>query len=357
METAVGLECSIVIPVQNAEKQIFCLHQRLTIVMQRLAIPYEIIYVDDGSTDRTAESIAQMREQDEAVKGVVLSRPFGHQAALSAGLTAATGRAVITMEGNLQDPPEVIPKLIAEWHRGYKVVFARPSLGKRNPIMRATRLLLGRLQQRLSKLSISIDTSDFALMDRQVVEQLKDLPERNRMIRGLRKWVGFEQITVKYDRHAWPMTAIPYTLSRLVRSSVNAIFAFSDAPLKSITLTGCVVTGLALSGFVFGSIGILRDAGRLGGMIWLGSTLAMLGGIHLICLGILGEYMSRVYREVRGRPLFVIRERLGFNDLPRLVPNVLDWLTERECRRSTRMTADRLIAGWTETPTDSRSQT
>jgi len=339
----VGLECSIVIPVHNGVQQIPCLHQRLTVVMRRLAIPYEIIYVDDGSTDRTAETIARLREEDDTVKGILLSRSFGHQAALCAGIDAAAGRAVITMEANLQDPPEVIPELIAKWQRGYQVVFARPSLSMRNPLMRVARILLGRLQHRLSKLHIAIDTGDFALMDRRVVEQLKKLPERNRMIRGLRTWVGFDQTTIKYDRHAWPMTATPYSLSRLVRGAANAIFDFSDAPLKAVTLTGCLVTGMAISGFILGGIGTLRDSGRVGGMIWLGSALALLGGFHLICLGILGEYMSRVYREVRRRPLFVVRERLGFSRHPRIVPNVLDWLHDKNTKRQEQLTPDRLV--------------
>lgn len=295
--------------------------------MRRLAVPYEVIYVDDGSTDGTDRTIARLREEDSAVKGILLSRSFGYQAALCAGLTAAAGRAVITMGANLHEPPEVIPELLSKWQSGYHIVLARPGVGPGNWLVRAAHRLLSRLQDQLGQMNIPFDTCNFALMDRQVIEQLIELPERNRQMRSLRAWVGFDQTTIEYDRHAWPVVAASSSLSSLVRGAAKAIFTLSHIPLKALTLAGCVLVGLVMCGGVLGSVGIFQNTGRFGGMAWLGLALALLGGLHLICLGILGEYLSRIYQETRHRPLFVVRKQLGFNRQPRLVPNVLDWLS------------------------------
>ena len=200
---AVTPECSIVVPLFNEARVLATLHLRLTATLRQLAVPYEIIYVDDGSTDETPSILAELHEGDSAVKVVFLSRRFGHQPALCAGLEAAAGRAIITMDGDLQDPPEVIPELLARWHEGYRVVHTRPRRRHEKALTRAANLLFFRLVGCLRDPSVRLDTGDFALLDRQPLDCLNSLPERTRVIRGLRSWVGFK-VTV----HGFPVNNV-----------------------------------------------------------------------------------------------------------------------------------------------------
>jgi dolichol-phosphate mannosyltransferase len=309
--------------------------------MQRLAIPYEIIYVDDGSRDRTAEIIHDLFLQDPAVKGVFLSRNFGHQAALCAGLEAATGRSVITMDGDLQDPPEVIPDLIDKWRSGYQVVFARRRSRRENILKKAAYFSFYRLLRQVSEIAIPLDTGDFALMDRRALDEMNNLPERTRFLRGLRSWVGFRQAEVEYDRDPRHTGQTKYTFRRLLRLAMDGILSFSDAPLKAVTVTGCLMCLAALVVLALSVSGLWSVAGAAG-MLTLGAAMGLLGGIQLIGLGVVGEYMSRIYREVRGRPMYVAKERIGFQRMPRPVPDVLDFLgTEvrqyRDCITAARL--------------------
>lgn len=336
-----ALECSIVIPLCNEEQSLPTLHQRLSAVMRRLAIPYEIIYVDDGSRDRTAEVIRDLHVQDSTVKGVFLSRNFGHQAALCAGLEAATGRSVITMDGDLQDPPEVIPDLIEKWRSGYQVVFARRRSRRENIFKKAAYFSFYRLLRQMSEIAIPLDTGDFALMDRRALDEMNSLPERTRFLRGLRSWVGFRQAEIEYDREPRHTGETKYTFRRLLRLAIDGILSFSDAPLKAITLTGGLISAIALS-ILAVSVSGLWSAASGKGVLTLGAALSLLGGIQLIGLGVVGEYMSRIYREVRGRPMYVAKERLGFQRMPRPVPDVLDFLSTDVRQRRQRVTAARL---------------
>jgi len=342
----VALECSVVVPLYDEEQNLATLHVRLTATLRRLAIPYEIIYVDDGSADRTSAIITELHEQDSAVKGIFLSRNFGHQAALCAGLEAAAGRAVITIDGDLQDPPEVIPALIDKWREGYQVVFARRRHRRENPAKRVAYFAFYRLLRRISEIPIPLDTGDFALMDRQALRELNNLPERTRFIRGLRSWVGFRQTEVEYDRDIRHKGRPKYTLGRLVHLAMDGIFAFSEAPLRMVTMTGCAVTIAAVAGLLWGVLSGWDVGPEPPGLLWLGSGLALLGGIQLIGLGVMGEYLMRVYHEVRGRPLYVTRERIGFKPLPRAVPNVLDFLPPDPAERQEKVAAARLDPSW-----------
>ncbi|MDM8006172.1 MAG: glycosyltransferase family 2 protein [Phycisphaerae bacterium] len=336
-----ALECSIVIPLCNEEQSLPTLHLRLSAVMQRLAIPYEIIYVDDGSRDRTAEIIHDLFLQDPAVKGVFLSRNFGHQAALCAGLEAATGRSVITMDGDLQDPPEVIPDLIDKWRSGYQVVFARRRSRRENILKKAAYFSFYRLLRQVSEIAIPLDTGDFALMDRRALDEMNNLPERTRFLRGLRSWVGFRQAEVEYDRDPRHTGQTKYTFRRLLRLAMDGILSFSDAPLKAVTVTGCLMCLAALVVLALSVSGLWSVAGAAG-MLTLGAAMGLLGGIQLIGLGVVGEYMSRIYREVRGRPMYVAKERIGFQRMPRPVPDVLDFLGTEVRQYRDRITAARL---------------
>lgn len=316
-----GLECSIIVPLRNREHMLAGLHARLSGVMRPLAIPYEIIYVDDGSLDGTSEAIARLNAEDPSVRGVCLSRAFGLQPALWAGIEAATGRSVITLEPD--EPVDLIPELLHCWEEGYQVVFTRIRQAQQSRIIRLARHLLNTIQVRLGGTPLLLDVSDFALMDQKVIERLRELPERTGVIRELRNWVGFRQTTIEFDGRLSANESARRVIGRLVRMATSLVFAVSDAPLKIITVAGCVVTGLGLSGLAIATASIGRLTGLGAGLLWLGSGLALLGGIQLVCLGIVGEYMARIYREVRGRPLFVTRERIGFPQLPRLVPNIL----------------------------------
>lgn len=340
-----ALECSVVVPLCNEEQSLPMLHQRLSAVMRRLAIPYEIIYVDDGSRDRTAEMMHDLHLQDPTVKGIFLSRNFGHQAALCAGLDAAGGRAVITMDGDLQDPPEVIPELIDKWRAGYQVVFARRRSRCENILKKAAYYVFYRLLRQLSEVPIPLDTGDFALMDRRALDELNNLPERTRFLRGLRSWVGFRQAEVEYDREPRHTGRTKYTFRRLLRLAVDGILSFSDVPLKAVTVTGCAVALAAMVLLACGVMGLWVAAEPRATLI-LGAAVGLLGGIQLVGLGIVGEYMSRIYREVRGRPMYVTRERIGFQRMPRAVPDVLEYLTTDARQRRERITAARLSPEW-----------
>jgi dolichol-phosphate mannosyltransferase len=335
----VSIECSVVIPLCNEELNLPSLHLRLTATMRRLAIPYEIIYVDDGSTDRTGEIIRDLHGQDSSVKAIYLSRNFGHQAALCAGIEAAVGRAVVTIDGDLQDPPELIPELIDRWSEGYQIVYARRRKRQENPFKQAACFVFYRVLRSVAEIPIPLDTGDYALMDRQVVEQLNAMPERTRFIRGLRSWVGFRQTDVLYDRDRRRDGKSKYSLARLMQLGLDGIFGFSVAPLKAITAIGTVVCGLGMVGLIGAVTGFVEQN-------WLAPALVLLGGVQMVGLGIVGEYVARIYQEVRGRPLYITRERLGFRALPRPAQSVLEFLPSVQTSRQEQATANRLNADW-----------
>ncbi len=336
-------ECSIVVPLHNQERTLSTLHLRLTATMGRLAIPYEIIYVDDASTDQTPSIVAELHGQDAAVKAIFLSRRFGAEAAWCAGLEAAAGRAVITISGDLQDPPEVIPELIDKWHEGYRIIYARPRQRSwRSPARRAACAVLQRILQRFCRMPISLDTSDFALMDRQCVDQLNNLPERTRSLRGLRRWVGFKQTQIEYDGEICLDGASRHTVKPLIRLAVDNLFAFSDLPLKAIMGLGCLVMCLAVGGLAMAA-GLLGSlAPEMVALTWVGAGLALLGGVQLICLGVVSEYIARIHRDSSNRPLYLVGRRLGFEVFPRVVPDVLAFLPQEPAARQEAETARRL---------------
>lgn len=338
-------ECSVVVPLFNEELNLPTLHLRLTATLRRLAIPYEIIYVDNGSTDQTPALISELNAQDEAVKGIILSRRFDRQAGLCAGLEAANGRAVITIDGNLEDPPEVIGQLIEAWHEGYEVIFARRRRRK-NSLYQGFSFLCHHVLRLVSEIDIPTDTGELTLMDRRVVQELNRLPEHTRCTAGLRSWVGFRQTVLEYDCQTGLSRASRSPVSRQVRNLIEGLLAFSNAPLKGIMVVGCLITAIALVGL----IGVLSTTGVSGpagtGTILMGWTLGLLGGIQLVCLGVVGEYLSRVYREVRGRPLYVNRERIGFQSLPRPARNILQFLPSQAAQRQEAATTARAKRSW-----------
>lgn len=335
-----SIECSVVVPLFNGELNLPTLHLRLIATLRRLAIPVEIIYVDDGSTDQTAELIRELHAQDAAVKAVLLSRSFGRQAALCAGMEAATGRVIITIDGTLQDPPELIPDMLDRWSEGYQVVHAR-CRGRDGLCKRAVRFLSGRVLRNISDVSNGLDAGDYALMDRSVVEQLNALPERTRSIPGLRRWVGFRQADVFYDRDRWRDGKSNGSFVRLARVGLNGVFAFSDAPLKLVSIAGAAIVCLAIVAATAKILGALATG-------WTAVGLVGLAGIQLLGMGVLGEYIALIHHEVRGRPLYIARERLGFRRSPRPVRNVLEFLPSSEVERQEQLTAARLSRDWSD---------
>jgi polyisoprenyl-phosphate glycosyltransferase len=310
---------SVVIPCLNEKEVLGELHLRMSAAAGGWGEDYEIIVVDDGSDDETWRRLQDVHKKDARWKLIRLSRNFGHQTALSAGLAHARGDAVILIDADLQDPPEVLQRFIDKWREGYHVVYAIRKKRKEGLLKRLAYGSFYRLLASISGTDMPLDSGDFSLMDRQVVDLLNAMPERNRFLRGLRAWVGFRQIGIDYERHARVAGESQYTLAKLVKLAVDGIFSFSFAPLRVATYFGFVVSGFA---FVFGVVTLAQTLfGSFFARFWPNTVpgyattiiaILFLGGVQLISLGILGEYMGRTYEEVKKRPLWVVRETEGF---------------------------------------------
>ena len=305
---------SIVVPLYNEEGNVAPLVERILAVVGRLegAPSYEIILVNDGSTDRTLERIRDELARREHIVMVNLSRNFGHQLAASAGMDIAAGDAVILMDGDLQDPPELIAEFVAKWREGYDVVYAvRRTRKGESPFKLFTARLFYRIIKRLTKVSIPVDTGDFRLMSRRVVDALKRSPERHRFLRGMVSWVGYNQVGITYDRDERHSGSTKYPLTKMFRFAIDGITSFSDVPLRFASYLGFISSAVA---FVYALIVIayklfsLHPPGYTPG--WASTIVAVLflGGVQLISLGILGEYIGRIYDEVKGRPLYLIAD-------------------------------------------------
>ena len=302
---------SVVIPMLNEEANLPTLYQRLTEVLTSLSGSYEIVLVDDGSTDGTRAEVLRLREQDPHIKYIRLARNFGHQAALTAGLAHARGRAVIAMDADLQDPPEVIKDLLARWEEGFDVVYAIRRHRKESVPKRFAYALFYRLLHRVAAVDIPLDAGDFCLMDRRVVDQLNALPERNRFLRGLRTWVGFRQTGIEYERQVRHAGSTQYGFWKLVRLAVDGLVSFSYIPLRVASSVGFVVSlGSLMVGLYYL---ILRLAGHRepAGFAGIIISVLFLGGVQLITIGIMGEYVGRIFDEVKDRPVYIVSEMEG----------------------------------------------
>ena len=299
---------SIVAPVYNEVDSLPELYGRVRQVMEGLGEPWELLLVDDGSTDGSTEAMLDLAAQDAHVRPLIFARNFGHQLAVTAGLDHSRGAAVVIIDADLQDPPEVIAELAARWREGYEVVYAQRSEREGESWFKlATASLFYRLIYRITDVRIPLDTGDFRLLDRQVVEALNQMRERHRFIRGMAAWVGFRQIGVPYRRAARTAGVTKYTLRKMVRFALNAITGFSYLPLQLATYLGFVCAGL--SALAIPLVVVLR---LLGSQAFTGQATTLiavlfLGGVQLISLGILGEYLGRLYDEAKGRPLYILR--------------------------------------------------
>jgi glycosyltransferase involved in cell wall biosynthesis len=306
------LALSVVVPMYNEQGNVAPLLERLAGILERLPgrPGYEIVVVNDGSTDATANAIRDEMRRHRHVVLVNLSRNFGHQLAATAGIELAGGDAVVLMDGDLQDPPELIGAFVDKWREGYDVVYAiRRTRKGESRFKLITAGFFYRVIRRLTKVSIPVDTGDFRLMSRRVVEALRRSPERHRFLRGMVSWVGFRQVGVEYDRDERLSGATKYPLPQMIRFAIDGITSFSDIPLRFASYFGFAVSALA---FIYALIVVVAKLFRVyppGYTPGWASTIvavAFLGGVQLISLGIIGEYLGRIYDEVKGRPLYLI---------------------------------------------------
>lgn len=312
--------CSIIIPCFNEEAVIYKTHERLLEVLdQQTDCRFEVIYIDDGSCDATLQHLRNLQASESRVRVVALSRNFGHQMAVTAGLEHASGHAVVVMDADLQDPPEVIGKMLASWHRGVDVAYGvRLTRAGETISKRWSASLFYRLIATLSDVDIPLDTGDFRLMDRCVVDAFLAMPERDRFVRGMIAWAGFRQEPVHYQREARSAGETKYPLRKMLRFAMDGILSFSLAPLRIATWMGFTASGVALGGIVYATLLRLFTQTWVPGWTLLFIGLMFLSGVQLVVLGILGEYLGRIYGQVKGRPLYLVRERLGFATQPTL---------------------------------------
>ena len=301
-----GPEVSVVVPLFNEQENIPELHRRLTLTLSTAAPDYELLFVNDGSRDTTPSLLDELHRKDPRVTALHLSRNFGHQAAITAGIMHARGRAVAVMDGDLQDPPEVLPDFLQAWRAGYDVVFAVRTKRKENLLKRTAYYTFYRLLAKVSDIDIPLDSGDFCVMDRKVVSALNALPERTRFVRGLRTFVGYRQIGLEYARDARAAGRPKYTFRALMRLAVDGLVSFSTYPLRLAVYSGfaTATAALLLTAWVVADAVTNRTAPRG----WA-STLVIvifMGSIQLISLGIIGEYISRIFVEAKQRPAFVI---------------------------------------------------
>ncbi|MEZ0396765.1 MAG: glycosyltransferase family 2 protein [Anaerolineales bacterium] len=303
------VEISIIAPIYNEFESLPELYRRVRDVMDAQGLTWELVLVDDGSTDGSTERIRELARQDKRVRPVIFARNFGHQVAVTAGLDYARGAAAVIIDADLQDPPEVIPDLIAKWRQGFEVVYAvRTEREGETWFKRTTAALFYRLILRITDVKIPLDAGDFRLLDRKVVDVLGKMRERHRFLRGMAAWVGFRQIGVPYKRAARFAGVTKYPFKKMLRLALNAITGFSYFPLQIATYLGFISAGMAIVAIPV--VAALRLAGSqfFGGQATTLIAVLFLGGVQLISLGVLGEYIGRLYDEAKGRPLYIVRE-------------------------------------------------
>ncbi|MEO0397123.1 MAG: glycosyltransferase family 2 protein [Cyanobacteria bacterium P01_A01_bin.137] len=312
-----GPELSVVVPLYCEASNIDTLFQRLESVLGQLEMSYEIVCVDDGSKDRTLEGLIAHHYRNPRIKVVALSRNFGKETALTAGINYTRGQAVVPIDADLQDPPELISELVARWREGYDVVYAKRRTREGETwFKKFTANSFYRTIGRMSQVPIPQDTGDFRLLDRQVVEALKQLPERNRFMKGLFAWVGYKQTYITYDRAARYSGDTKWNYWKLWNFAVDGITSFSMVPLKVWSYVGMGISSVSLLYATYLVLRTIVQGVDLPGYASLMVAVLFMGGIQLISLGVIGEYLGRVYEEVKGRPLYFVREFYG-DPLPR----------------------------------------
>ncbi|WEK53484.1 MAG: glycosyltransferase family 2 protein [Candidatus Cohnella colombiensis] len=304
---------SVVVPMYNEEEVIEVTYERLKVVLDSLGETYEIVFVNDGSRDKTAEIVRRLCGQDRHVKLIDFSRNFGHQIAVTAGMDHSSGRTVVLIDADLQDPPEIIFDMVARWREGYDVVYGKRIERKGESwFKRMTAATFYRMLRSMTSVNIPVDTGDFRLMDRKVCDSLTQMRERSRFIRGMVSWAGFKQTSVEYVREERFAGETKYPLRKMIRLSLDAITSFSTKPLKIAGILGFIFSAV---GFVYLFIVLYKhfftDSTTPGWTSLIAISLVF-HGITLSLLGVLGEYIGRIYEETKGRPLYLVSERVNF---------------------------------------------
>lgn len=303
------IQYSIVVPVYNEEEVIHETYRRLTEVMRSTGEAYELIFVNDGSRDRTAEILKEYSQKDESVILLDFSRNFGHQIAITAGMDYSRGKAVVVIDADLQDPPELILEMIKKWKQGYDVVYAKRTKRKGETVFKKqTAKMFYRFLHSMTDIDIPLDTGDFRLLDRRVCDQMNSLHEKNRFVRGLVSWVGFKQIAVEYERDERLAGESKYPLKKMLKLSMDGITSFSYKPLKLASYAGVTLSGI---GFIYLFVVLylkLFTNSTITGWSSLIVIQLIFSGITLFILGMIGEYIGRIYDETKQRPLYIVRD-------------------------------------------------
>src|SRR4051794_14967519 len=324
---------SVVVPLRDEEDTVGELFRRVRSALE--GVPFELILVDDASSDRTPALLDSLADADPRVRVLHLARNFGHQAALTAGLEHAEGEAVAMLDGDLQDPPELLPQMIAHWRSGSDVVSAvRTRRVGESRFKLATARWFYRLFAKLSDLDLTQDAGDFRLIDRRALDALLSLRERNRFLRGMSAWIGYTQTSVPYEREPRHAGETKFTLRKMLRFSLDAITSFSWRPLQLATVLGFLLSSVALLAIPL-VIGLRLAGETIPGFATVLCVVLLLGGIQLITIGIIGEYVGRIYDEVKGRPLYLVRAARGFGALePATVAEVAERADEHDHHRA-----------------------
>ncbi|HEY6162225.1 MAG TPA: glycosyltransferase family 2 protein [Bacteroidia bacterium] len=303
------VELSVIIPIYNEEANINLLYERLQKVVAAITNDYEFIFVNDGSKDKSFLLIKYLCQQDPRIKYLNFSRNFGHQIAVFAGLEACTGKAAVIIDADLQDPPELIGELYTRLRSGYEVVYAKRRSRKGEGFLkRFTAKMFYRVLQRITNVEIPVDTGDFRIIDRKIVDLLKQMPEQHKYLRGQISWLGFNHTFVEYDRDARHAGKTGYTYRKMIRFALDGITSFSDFPLKFVTMAGFVVSGISFLLMLYAIYSKFFSKTYQTGWTSLMLTVLFIGGIQLIGIGIIGEYISRIHSDVKKRPLYIVSE-------------------------------------------------
>lgn len=303
------MEISVIVPSFNEEKNVPLIYERLTSTLSQISDDYEIIFVNDCSKDNTLEVIKQLSKKDSHVKYISFSRNFGHQIAVSAGLDLCKGEAVVIIDADLQDPPELIFEMYKKYKEGYKVVYAkRKSREGETWFKKITAKLFYRFLAAMTSIEIPVDVGDFRLIDKVIVNHLRNMPEKSKYIRGQISWIGYKQTFVEYHRDARLYGKTNYPLKKMLRLAFDGITAFSDKPLKMASAIGIISAILSLLAIVYALISHFIFDSAVSGWTSLIISVLFIGGVQLITIGIIGEYIARINNDVRNRPLYIIDE-------------------------------------------------